>query len=184
MTISFDQFKKALERERVAMSDAQMSRILNDLLPNPQSGLSVGGVNVWGDAKSIDVVRRWHHDATARLPAIETRWQEDRDNMEQAREVIIEANNSLYGSQSYFLGMEGKFDKYHLARPIEDLKAKSRKPLPRVALEYGCKRYRVRYKGQFGWTHYVDPSYINLKLDSGANRSVVPHGDVEFLYAE
>lgn len=48
----------------------------------------------------------------------------------QAREVIAEANNSLFGSQGYFLSLNGgKAEKYHLARPIEDLKAHARQAL-------------------------------------------------------
>jgi hypothetical protein len=54
-----------------------------------------------------------------------------------AKSVIAEANNSLYGSQGYFIsavgggvfgavGVTGEPDKYHLATPIEKLKANSR----------------------------------------------------------
>lgn len=49
------------------------------------------------------------------------------DDVERAaREAIIEANNSLYGSQGFFLSSSGgEPDKYHLSRPIEDLKARA-----------------------------------------------------------
>ncbi len=47
--------------------------------------------------------------------------------VQQAFELVIEANNSLYGSQAYFYSLNGgPFDKYHLARGIEDLKARAR----------------------------------------------------------
>lgn len=40
------------------------------------------------------------------------------------REVVAKANNSLYGSQGFFLSLDGgPADKYHLARPIEKMKA-------------------------------------------------------------
>lgn len=74
--ISHDQFAKALERQRIVMSNLQINALLNDLLPNPQSGFGVGGVEVWGDQRSIKTVQEWHHAATARLPAIEQRLQE------------------------------------------------------------------------------------------------------------
>jgi len=46
--------------------------------------------------------------------------------MEASREVIAEANNSLYGSQGFFLSANGgEPDKYHLARPIEKLKERA-----------------------------------------------------------
>jgi hypothetical protein len=46
---------------------------------------------------------------------------------DEARQLVIEANNSLYGSQGYFHSLNGgEFDKYHLARGIEDLKARLR----------------------------------------------------------
>lgn len=46
---------------------------------------------------------------------------------DEARQLVIEANNSLYGSQGYFHSLNGgDFDKYHLARGIEDLKASLR----------------------------------------------------------
>lgn len=46
---------------------------------------------------------------------------------EASRAAIAEANNSLYGSQNFFLSVNGgEPNKYHLARPIEDLKARAR----------------------------------------------------------
>jgi len=68
--ISFDDFKKALDRHRVVLSSRQINDILNDLLPNPQCGFSVGGVNVWGDKESIELVRRWQHDSVETVPAL------------------------------------------------------------------------------------------------------------------
>lgn len=42
---------------------------------------------------------------------------------DEARALVTEANNSLYGSQGYFHSLNGgPFDKYHLARGIENLK--------------------------------------------------------------
>src|SRR3546814_10877641 len=47
---------------------------------------------------------------------------------DEARGLVIEANNSLFGSQGYFHSSDGgAYDRYHLARAIEDLKARSRK---------------------------------------------------------
>ncbi len=71
--ISHDQFAKALERQRIVMSNLQINALLLDLLPNPQAGLSVGGVTVWGDSKSIIAVQTWHHDSTAVVPALRER---------------------------------------------------------------------------------------------------------------
>jgi hypothetical protein len=59
--ISFDQARKAFDRARIVCSDLQLSNFLNDLLPNPQAGFSVGGANLWGDSFSINRVKSWHH---------------------------------------------------------------------------------------------------------------------------
>lgn len=51
--------------------------------------------------------------------------EKDRD---EARALVAEANNSLYGSQGYFHSLNGgPFDKYHLANGIEELKSSSRR---------------------------------------------------------
>lgn len=68
--ISHDQFAKALERQKIALTDRQINLLLLDLLPNPQSGFSVGGVQVWGDSRSIRQVRNWHHDSVGVVPAL------------------------------------------------------------------------------------------------------------------
>jgi len=44
-----------------------------------------------------------------------------------------------------------------------------------------CRRERIRYQGQLGWTHYIHHDYINLRLDSGVNHSIVRPADVEFV---
>ena len=45
---------------------------------------------------------------------------------DEARELVTEANNSLYGSQGYFHSLNGEpFDKYHLATGIEKLKSEA-----------------------------------------------------------
>lgn len=59
--ISFDQARKACDRLRITVSNLQLANLLHELLPNPQTGFSCGGVNVWGDPRSIDAVRRWQH---------------------------------------------------------------------------------------------------------------------------
>lgn len=52
----------------------------------------------------------------------------ERQERDEARLLVAEANNSLYGSQGYFHSLNGgPFDKYHLATGIEKLKAQSRK---------------------------------------------------------
>lgn len=53
---------------------------------------------------------------------------------DQARSLVAEANNSLYGSQGYFHSLNGgPFDKYHLARGIEELKRASNAAEARLA---------------------------------------------------
>lgn len=76
--IRFDTLARAIrDHIHTSASDAQINRILVDILPNPQSGFSVGGVQVWGDKRSIDAVRAWHHDSTALVPAL--RWRLDEE---------------------------------------------------------------------------------------------------------
>ena len=59
---------------------------------------------------------------------------------EEARTLVTEANNSLYGSQGYFHSLNGgAFDKYHLATGIENLKSYGRKEYRRAeAAEARC----------------------------------------------
>ena len=46
---------------------------------------------------------------------------------DEARLLVTEANNSLYGSQGYFHSLNGgEFDKYHLASGIERAKSYGR----------------------------------------------------------
>jgi len=71
--ITHEQFVKALRAQGVHIHDSQANRAMNELLPNPQSGFGVGGVEVWGDQHSIAEVRRWHHEATATVPALRGR---------------------------------------------------------------------------------------------------------------
>ncbi len=53
-----------------------------------------------------------------------------REELENAREVITEANNSIYGSQGYFLSLDGgPPNKYHLAEGIEKLKSNAKAAL-------------------------------------------------------
>ena len=60
------------------------------------------------------------HEAADRIEALER-------ELSEARALVAEANNSLYGSQGYFHSLNGgPFDKYHLATGIENLKASSR----------------------------------------------------------
>ncbi len=68
--ISHDQFAGALARQGIVLSNLQINALLLDLLPNPQSGFSVGGVQVWGDKRSIEAIRAWHHDSTVVVPAL------------------------------------------------------------------------------------------------------------------
>lgn len=49
----------------------------------------------------------------------------DASNYTIMKEVIIEANNSLFGSHGFFIGTPP--EKYHLANAIEGLKAAARK---------------------------------------------------------
>lgn len=63
-------------------------------------------------------------------------------------DVIAEANNSLYGSQAFFLSTEsGEPDRYHLARPIEELKESSRKNWQRAELFKGLFNQLVNVTG-------------------------------------
>jgi ABC-type transporter Mla subunit MlaD len=53
--------------------------------------------------------------------------------LEEARQLVAEANNSLYGSQGYFHSMNGgPFNKWHLAEGIENLKTIARRDAARI----------------------------------------------------
>jgi hypothetical protein len=61
------------------------------------------------------------------VPALVQRVGELERERDEARTLVTEANNSLYGSQGYFHSLNGgPFDKYHLANGIEKLKAHAR----------------------------------------------------------
>jgi hypothetical protein len=62
------------------------------------------------------------HEAADRISTLER-------ELEEARALVIEANNSLYGSQGYFYSLNGgPFDKYHLSTGIENLKSACNSP--------------------------------------------------------
>lgn len=44
-----------------------------------------------------------------------------------------------------------------------------------------CRKERIRFKGKLGWTHYIHPLYINLRLDNGQIYSLVDPKAVEFV---
>jgi hypothetical protein len=60
--------------------------------------------------------------------ALDMRRERDevREELERCKTVVTDANNSLYGSQGFFLGMNGGFDPRHLSKPIEGLKKQCR----------------------------------------------------------
>lgn len=58
---------------------------------------------------------------------IERSLREAREQLDQAQRVIVEANNSLFGSQGFFLSVNGgPPNDDHLSRPIESLKGSVR----------------------------------------------------------
>jgi len=76
--ISFHDVRRALDKLGITMSNLQLSNLMNEVVPNPMSGLSCAGANVWGDKKSIDIVEGWlHSDSTIR------QWREQVDANQQ-----------------------------------------------------------------------------------------------------
>lgn len=88
--INFHQLESALRRQGIAMSDTQLTKILNELQPNPVSGFGVGGVQVWGDSNSIDEVRRWMHAAGEETPALRHQLKINRELAQKAIELAVE----------------------------------------------------------------------------------------------
>jgi len=64
---------------------------------------------------------RKHHENTAGCLRTDLEYMtRERD---EARAIVAEANNSLFGSQAYFTSLDGtESDKWHLSRAIEKLK--------------------------------------------------------------
>ena len=95
------------------------------------------------------------HDASAQAAEI-TALRAERD---AARSLVIEANNSLYGSQNYFHSTTGgPFDKHHLSRGIEDLKDISRKHwalMTKALAERDALAARLAVPGEEGFTYQV-----------------------------
>src|SRR3546814_15094519 len=81
----------------------------------------------------------WSSDVcSSDLIAERDRLHTERD---EARGLVIEANNSLFGSQGYFHSSDGgAYDRYHLARAIEALKARSRKSAAAIARAEAAER--------------------------------------------
>ncbi len=80
----------------------------------------------------VPAMSRKGHDAIAiwntRTPDPESAAEIERLRRErdEARQIVTEANNSLFGSQNYFHSINGgPFDKYHLANEIEKRKSDS-----------------------------------------------------------
>lgn len=80
------------------------------------------------DGYQVPAAGQVMHEAAALIEAQQADLATLRKQLENAREVIIEANNSLYGSQGYFLSLNGgPPNKYHLAEGIEELKSNVRR---------------------------------------------------------
>jgi hypothetical protein len=97
--------------ERVAQLRAQVERALRGFR-------AIYGVTPHPDTARIaaEAIR-----SLSRLCQIPAECERERD---EARQLVIEANNSLYGSHGYFHSLNGgPFDKHHLSRGIEKLKA-------------------------------------------------------------
>lgn len=67
-------------------------------------------------------------DAQDAVAAIRAKFEQAERERDEARELVAEANNSLYGSKGYFHSLDGgEFDKHHLSRGVENLKERARK---------------------------------------------------------
>ena len=82
--ISFHDMRRALDKLGITMSNLQLNNLMNEVFPNPQSGLSCAGATVWGDSHSIKEVRRWN-DAHATIK----QWRTQHD-AQQARAMRAE----------------------------------------------------------------------------------------------
>lgn len=89
--------------------------------------------------------------------------------------VITEANNSLYGSQGMFMATNGGApDKYHLARPIEDLKWQSNAEWRR-AERYKAALTRIAEAPAWGAPHrWEEPPHEVRQL---ARAALAPQGE-------
>lgn len=108
------------------MSEALVERLnaaeiaLRDDRPYAAVAIGEASDRIEADAATIASLR----DANKALTA-------ERD---EARGLVTEANNSLYGSQGYFHSLNGgPYDKYHLASRIENLKSSCRTAERKVA---------------------------------------------------
>lgn len=79
------------------------------------------GADVWGERHSFALNPLYGPEAAKRIEELEAQ-------LVQAKALVTEANNSLFGSQGYFHSLNGgPFDKHHLSSAIEDLKARALK---------------------------------------------------------
>lgn len=99
---------------------------------------------------------------------------ESRAELEEARGMVIEANNSLYGSQGYFHSLDGgAYDRHHLARGIEDVKARLNvewRRAERLAEALRLLMIEVEASGNadaldFGWPAAVKAARTALNLE-------------------
>lgn len=69
-------------------------------------------------------------DVSTRIASDAKRIAELETERDEARLLVTEANNSLFGSQGYFHSLNSvPFDKHHLSRAIEDLKENARRAI-------------------------------------------------------
>lgn len=108
---------RALSEKTIQTSDTTkgLSAVLREWAGNYEEG-------------SFDTEAGLMAEAADALDTIQSRLEEAEAERDEARALVIEANNSLYGSQGYFHSLNGgPFDKYHLATGIENLKDAARR---------------------------------------------------------
>jgi hypothetical protein len=76
--ISFHDMRRAMDKLGIVMSNLQLSNLMNEVVPTPLSGLSCAGATVWGDRKSIEIVKNWLHNSSTI-----SQWREQVDRNQQ-----------------------------------------------------------------------------------------------------
>ena len=104
-----------------------------------------------------------------KIADLERQLAEARAERDEARLLVTEANNSLYGSQGYFHSLTGgAFDKYHLASGIEKLKDSSRK-------QYVAEAERVRLAADNEWLRGALTAIRDVKFPGWGAQTAVDY---------
>jgi hypothetical protein len=135
-----------------------------------------------GNFYAPPVIREALEASSKTLETLSSELERVKGERDEARLLVAEANNSLYGSQGYFHSLNGgPFDKYHLATGIEKVKANARSEWRRAERAEASLGVAAKALEPFNmllaaddiWTDYGSGFRVHFSFEPGRDMSVV-----------